>query len=245
MSLLHPDIIKIDQSVVHAPDTLHAHSVIAAVQAEALRTGAVILAEGIETRQHLTTAKSIGATLGQGWLLGRPAPLPRTVATHPTLLPHLTTASATALTPFITATAGTRPSILNRHAMVLLSHSMEEQAVHANEPTVLLANFQHSRHFDAPTRDRYRALSVHTALTAVFGHGIEAEPSDGVRGFALAADNPLTREWTVIVFGSRFAAGLFGRQITDGPEPTFEVVSTEDRELVLSAARALIQQTRA
>ena len=37
--------------------------------------GAVILAEGIETPAHLAAARSIGATLGQGWHFGHPEPL--------------------------------------------------------------------------------------------------------------------------------------------------------------------------
>ncbi len=47
-----------------------------AVNAEAERSGAIVLAEGIETAQHLRTARAFGATLGQGWLFGRPGPLP-------------------------------------------------------------------------------------------------------------------------------------------------------------------------
>ena len=48
-----------------------------AVRAEAERSGAVILAEGIETEAHLRRAEAIGARLGQGWLFGRPGPLDR------------------------------------------------------------------------------------------------------------------------------------------------------------------------
>jgi len=41
-----------------------------AVGAEAERTGAHVLAEGIETPQHLAMARSLGATLGQGYVRG-------------------------------------------------------------------------------------------------------------------------------------------------------------------------------
>lgn len=46
--------------------------------AETETTGAAILAEGIETKAHLAVAKSMGATIGQGWLWGRAAVLPPT-----------------------------------------------------------------------------------------------------------------------------------------------------------------------
>ena len=38
--------------------------------------GEHILAEGIETEGHLQRALNLGATFGQGWLFGRPGPLP-------------------------------------------------------------------------------------------------------------------------------------------------------------------------
>ncbi len=45
------------------------------MQAQAERTGALILAEGIETEEHHRFAVELGATLGQGWLFGRPGVL--------------------------------------------------------------------------------------------------------------------------------------------------------------------------
>ena len=36
----------------------------------------MVLAEGIEHEEHLTTARALGATLGQGWHFGRPDNLP-------------------------------------------------------------------------------------------------------------------------------------------------------------------------
>ena len=77
MSLIRPDVIKLDRAVVQGPDSPDVHAVVDAVLAEAKRTGAVILAEGIETPRHLDTAKAMGATLGQGWLFGHPGPLPK------------------------------------------------------------------------------------------------------------------------------------------------------------------------
>ena len=39
--------------------------------AEVERTGATVLAEGIESRRHEATAHAMGATLGQGWRYGQ------------------------------------------------------------------------------------------------------------------------------------------------------------------------------
>ncbi|MEV4416092.1 EAL domain-containing protein [Catellatospora sp. NPDC049609] len=95
MPLINPDVIKLDSSVVHTPDRWPVADVINAVWAQVARTGAVILAEGIETPHHLTTAQAMGASLGQGWLFGHPGPLPGQL-TPPGSTPPRTTDPATA-----------------------------------------------------------------------------------------------------------------------------------------------------
>ena len=73
MPLLRPDVIKLDLRLVQDQPTSEVAEIVNAVNAERERTGAVVLAEGIETEEHLETARALGATLGQGWLFGRPA----------------------------------------------------------------------------------------------------------------------------------------------------------------------------
>ncbi|PRC61830.1 diguanylate phosphodiesterase, partial [Mycobacterium sp. ITM-2017-0098] len=58
----------------HQPDRIQART-IAAVMAHHERTGALILAEGIETDEHLEQALAYGATMGQGYRFGRPGEL--------------------------------------------------------------------------------------------------------------------------------------------------------------------------
>ncbi|GGN63470.1 hypothetical protein GCM10010112_22740 [Actinoplanes lobatus] len=75
LPILEPEVIKIDMSVIRDPDTEHSRTVAAVVRTEAARTGAVVIAEGIETEEHLATALRLGARWGQGWLFGRPGPI--------------------------------------------------------------------------------------------------------------------------------------------------------------------------
>ena len=49
---------------------------VTAVGAEAERRHATVLAEGIDSEAQLEMARAAGATLGQGFLLGEPGPLP-------------------------------------------------------------------------------------------------------------------------------------------------------------------------
>ncbi len=244
MSLIRPDVLKLDLSVIQNPDTPPAVSAIRAVQVEAIRTGAVILAEGIETSRHLAFARSIGATLGQGWLLGRPGPLPHDVEPQPLALPRIPVRPATGATPYDVAIEWARPSRVSRRTILELSHALEDRRVQAAEPTVLLGTFQHIGHFDEATRRRYADLATRTDLTACFAQGMPETPAPNVHGCAIEADDPLIGDWTVIVIGSNFAEGLFAREVDAAGGRTFDVIASVDRDLVLAAARPLLERMK-
>jgi EAL domain-containing protein (putative c-di-GMP-specific phosphodiesterase class I) len=73
--LLEPDVIKFDLSLMQHPRSPRAVETVTAVGAYIERTGAVVVAEGIETEEDIVKAHGFGARWGQGWLLGKPGPL--------------------------------------------------------------------------------------------------------------------------------------------------------------------------
>lgn len=81
-SLLHilelgPELIKMDISLTRGVDTSPARAALAfALVSFGRATGAAILAEGIETAAELDAVSRLGVRYGQGYLLGRPGPLP-------------------------------------------------------------------------------------------------------------------------------------------------------------------------
>jgi len=72
MSAIMPDYIKLDRRLIGRPVRAN-ESVIAAMVAFAQRSGALVLAEGIEDRATADRMRARGVTLGQGYHLGRPA----------------------------------------------------------------------------------------------------------------------------------------------------------------------------
>lgn len=76
MPLLYPDVIKLDLRLLDARDTVDVARVVTAVGAEAELRRASVLAEGIDSQAQLEIARAMGATLGQGYMLGEPGPLP-------------------------------------------------------------------------------------------------------------------------------------------------------------------------
>jgi EAL domain-containing protein (putative c-di-GMP-specific phosphodiesterase class I) len=240
MPLLRPDVIKLDQTILAEPRTDYAQAVIAAVQAEADRTSAVIVAEGIETPAHVATAQAVGATLGQGFLLGRPAPLPRAVTRHAMEWPRRTSPPTSAPTPFDTAIAHVTPATVSREVMERLSRAIEDRAAATSEPTILLANFQHRDRFGSATARRYATLATRATLVGVFGQDMPAVPAPRVGGYRLRPDDPVTAEWSIILITSTGADGLFAHTTRDGTG--YQAAIIDDREVVLAAARSLIER---
>lgn len=74
--LLAPDVIKLDLSLTRGIDVDGNRRAMArALISFAAETDATIVAEGIETPAELEALRELGVTMGQGYLLGRPAPL--------------------------------------------------------------------------------------------------------------------------------------------------------------------------
>ena len=77
---LSPDFIKVDLSLVRGIDTdPPRQELLRALHTVALKLGAQVIAEGIETSEELATIQSLGIPLGQGYLFGRAAPLRRSL----------------------------------------------------------------------------------------------------------------------------------------------------------------------
>lgn len=74
---LRPDYLKISQSLVTGPhrDGIK-NEIVEMLVRLGEKIGAVTLAEGIETEEDLAAVRQLGVKLGQGFLLGRPAPVP-------------------------------------------------------------------------------------------------------------------------------------------------------------------------
>jgi EAL domain-containing protein (putative c-di-GMP-specific phosphodiesterase class I) len=71
------DIIKVDLTIVQRSASSAASSaVIESVVSLAQRTGAMVVAEGIEFPEQLHQLEQLGIVIGQGFLLGRPASMP-------------------------------------------------------------------------------------------------------------------------------------------------------------------------
>ena len=92
-SELHPEFVKIDKHFVRDVDSDPLkRQFLKSFQQIADSSGCQIIAEGIETETEFLTVKNLGIALGQGYLIGRPAPAPA-------LMPEANTRPAARRTP--------------------------------------------------------------------------------------------------------------------------------------------------
>ncbi|HET9691549.1 MAG TPA: EAL domain-containing protein [Acidimicrobiales bacterium] len=89
LPFLAPDVVRINLAALLRRNGHQAGKLLDAVASYASRTGATVLAEGIETESQATAATRFGATLGQGWWFGHPGPLPVAVGTGGSSVPLL------------------------------------------------------------------------------------------------------------------------------------------------------------
>jgi hypothetical protein len=218
-------------------------AIVNAVAAHRERTGAVVLAEGIETEEHVAAARALGASHGQGWLFGRPGPLAAPAPPGGELVLPPRHAPLEGVTPFDVVRRRLPVRRATKALLLALSHHLEAQGGRQEDGGVVLGAFQTAGRFTPATRRRYAALAAHAALVGAFGVGLEPAPAPGVRGARLATDDPLRDEWSVVVLGPHFAGALVAVDLGDeGPdaERRFDFAVTYDRDLVVEAGAALM-----
>jgi EAL domain-containing protein (putative c-di-GMP-specific phosphodiesterase class I) len=246
MALLRPDVVKLDMALVQGDPDQSTAEVMHAVNAYAERSGARVLAEGIETEAHLTNARALGASLGQGWMFGRPTDQPDRTPPRDglTLRPSRELlASELAQSPFAALPDGTGLLRSPKRLLIELSKQLEREASRLGDTCVVAATFQEARHFTAATAERYRELVDRTAFVCALGEGLPLEPLPGVRGATLSEDDPVRGEWDIVVLSPHFSTALLARDLgDDGPDMDrmFEYVLTYQRDVVVDAAQALI-----
>jgi EAL domain-containing protein (putative c-di-GMP-specific phosphodiesterase class I) len=246
MPLLRPDVVKLDLRLVQQHPDTEVAEIVNAVLAERERSRIAIVAEGIETEAHLASARAMGATLGQGWLLGRPGPLssrPASGGPAPPVIHEETTTDA--VTPFQAVAPGRDVRRSDKALLLAMSLNLEREAARVGPGAIVLSAFQEAGRFTPKTLRRYERLAATSSFVVALGLGMPARPAPGVRGARLDPDDPLSGEWSVVVLGPHFAGALVAVDLgDDGPDMSrrFDYTLTYDRTAVVEAARTLARR---
>lgn len=245
--LLRPEVVKLDLRLLRSIEDPATMTVAHAVRAYAEASGRDVVAEGVETPDDRTRAVVLGATLGQGWLWGRPAPEARpTSGAADRILASQPRAGRAPRTPFdLLRPEETQPG--PKELLLSVSRGLELAAIQSRVPPVLLSAFQDGRNFGRATQRRYSSFARDLPLVGVLGRGMAGAPAPGVRGASLAPGDDLAFEWTVVVLGAHEAVALIARirpperGDADG-DVWFDFAVTHDRARVTEAALLLLER---
>ena len=244
MPLLRPDVIKLDLSLVQEQPTPEIAAIAGAVGAQAERTGATVLAEGIETAEQAQYARALGATLGQGYFFGRPSRKLHDGRVTPVPLPIFTSSLPHPWrTPFDLASAR-RPV---RHGTMPLLASiideLERQAARGHRTSLLISSFPSDDGSTARIDTVYNELAAELAYVAALGVELPERLAPGLRGVSIRDDDPLRGTWNVVVIGAHFASMLAAREHghpVHGEDQPYDFVFTYDRDTIVECAQALM-----
>lgn len=239
MPLLRPDVIKLDLRLVQDQPTPDIAAIAGAVGAQAERTGATVLAEGIETAAQAQYARALGATLGQGYLFGRPTSTPSAGTVTSVPLPIFTAALPHPWrTPFDLASARRRVRFGTMPLLASISRELERQAATGRSSSLLISSFPETPGARARIDTAYDELGEQGPTGA-------APDRPGVvhRGVSIRDDDPLRGTLNVVVIGAHFASMLAARErapASNGTPQIFDFVFTYDREIIVECAQALM-----
>ena len=220
MPLLYPDVIKLDLRLLDERDPADVARVVTAVGAEAERRYATVLAEGIDSEAHLAAARAAGASLGQGYLLGEPAPLPDPLPSpgRPVRLAGAGSGPE-GPSPYDRVTNWRRPLRGDLDLAEQAAGLLTDQAAALGATGLLLAA-------PAPAAGGRRAERY-----------AELERRMGLVG-VLDPDPRLEGTWTEVALGPGFGACFVAREDADG----WEFATSFDRELVVECALLLMSR---
>ncbi len=251
LPLLRPDIIKLDMSVVHAPDEQLAETMgtMQTINSWNERNDALVVAEGVEVDAHLARATALGAHFCQGWKYGKPIPLSEFEPAPATRALPLGASNADRFddqrSPYQFVSAHRETRVATKRFITAISRELEGVARVMGPTGLLLSTFQHARYFDQSSRQAYSEIADDIALVGVIGQQVPRQPESGVLGCSISAGDPLADEWIVCEISPHYCAALVAKDMGDtGPDADrrFSFYLTYDSELVAGVARRLIER---
>jgi len=237
MPVLYPDVIKLDLRLLREREPEDVARIVTAVGAEAEQRLATVLAEGIDSEEQLAVARAAGATVGQGYLLGEPAPLPDALPSTGRGL-RLTSSGGVPdnVVPYQRVTNWRRPALGSADLAERAAAILSAQAAKLGETGLLLA----ATPGDGPVRPaqlaRYVALAEEIGFVGILGGGATGL-GEGLRGGPLPEDDPLRGTWTEVALGPGYGACFVARPEDDG---RWRFATSYDHETVVECAVVLM-----
>jgi EAL domain-containing protein (putative c-di-GMP-specific phosphodiesterase class I) len=239
LPVIRPDVIKLDLKVTQGTPSREAMRVLHFVYEEVERTGATILAEGVETKRHEEVVRWLGAQLAQGWLYGKPTDDPTSVEEHDAHMSILAQLGLEDVRSPFDALGGAPIGRAPRDLLLSLADEVFRHGLHLQSPALLIMLVPDP---EALTKNNLRVLTQmarRQVITGVIGEGMPPEPAPGVRG-SQKHDPALDGQYAVIAVSPSTAVAVLARQ-AHSTQPDFYFSVIHDRPRITSVARCLLR----
>lgn len=150
-------------------------------------------------------------------------------------------------TPYEIVTSTEQVREAPKSALVAVTRGLEREAL-TDPPHAVAATLQDVRFLTPATRQVYAELAARGAPGRLYARSLQAWLAPGVRGIALAEDDPLVDEWTVVLPSPThpvvFAATDCGLVDVEDGARTFAWAISREADVVRAAGEALGISTR-
>ena len=248
LPVLRPDIVKLDMGLLAPRPGPAQRRALKAVRAYVASSGAHVVAEGIEHEDHRRRALELGADWGQGWLFGRPAPLPARPPGARTSRPARAQAREGAdprvrSDPFQMlaargreATATTGPAVVGQVRRACLD------ALTLSSGSLVVVSLGRGDLAPADLAPLLTRLQEICSLVVLLAGEPGLAPEGVVRTAVLADGDPLAADAAVVLLSPERALAFHARQ---GPSGAWSARSTRDAQEVGECLRSLLARTAA
>lgn len=240
LPIVQADLVKLDLGLLGAASPEDYAATITSVLRHVETTGASLLVERIENEADARWARALGAVYGQGLHFGAPGPLAEDYRPPPVpvplvkVVPHdLSIGSPFALF------AGRRHRRMEKQLVDQLAQLIAHSPRSSEAWPIFLAGTGRDGDLSAGVSTNRDGSPRKALLFAAFGAGMPDQAGPGVRGVRVRQEDPLADERFLVVLSDQAPVALLARCAPDG---MFDVVVTQDQELVHTVAHHLIRR---
>ncbi|MGU3291948.1 EAL domain-containing protein [Williamsia sp. M5A3_1d] len=243
LPLILPDVVKLDRRIITDPTAPGSADTVSFVIDYAAATGAHILSEGIEDESDMAAARAVGATLGQGFLLGRPGepPAGRPVADLGRMIRPFPAGPPPLQTP-ADVLDRLPPQIIDYATIMRVFDTVTSLGDELITPGCMVVAVQNAESFQTRFGHQYAEFARKHTLVGVVGAGDFDVP--GVRG-PNGPNAGFPGQFAFAILTQNYAATIVARDLGDsGPltDRRYAWYYTHDRSAVRDVARCIVSR---
>ncbi len=240
---LHPDVLRIE-------DKEHLAKLNVLLRAHAERTGAVVVAEGVDSDDDLMMVNALGARFATGELYASPTERPNPVNIPPedAMSVHSTRNKQIQGTPYSIALGlQADPLLVDYDFMIEHMVQLLERASAVGSSAIVVGVFGEEDQLPEKVDSAYRTVGKTAGLAAVLSGGFDEAPMPTVRSGPVDHSDALRDEYAVIVIGPDWSSMVSAHRRNelgaDGRRE-FDLFITTERYASVDAARSVLSRIR-